>query len=603
MNTFPNRTSHWISTASTATILLTSATFLVTIRTNPVPSPILLSFALLIGLMALLAAMLLRCLGAWKQADCERKKIRNELEQSWEQLLCVQRLAQIGYWDWDLKNDEIKASDELLRLLGVRHELKPLTFALLLQRIHPDDRKRLSEAVISAVAGHSLLSLDYRVLLPCGDMIEIRTQAKVELDSNGRPCRIRGTSHNVTDAKRAENELKKSERLLHQVIESLPVGVWILDQNGSAQSMNPAGQEIWSGQARDLQSLAGCEAWCELSGKKLVLENWPAYRALHSGEAFIGELIRIRSDEQKNEKFILSSAIPLRQENNQIIGAVMVHQDITQQRRAEVNAKQAEEKISILLGKANEAIHVREDVLSIVSHDLKNPLTSANLAVQLLRCHLSKLPEHSGMERTAAIIQKSIDNMKALIQGILDISKIQTGTFTVDPEPEEARDILASIREMMMAIAKDKNVNLLIELPNFGCVAFCDSNRLSQVLMNLVGNALKFTPSGGSVRVTCAEKNGFQVFSIEDTGPGIPATQLRHIFERNWQAPATASTGNGLGLFIAKGIVEAHGGQIWAESEPGHGSHFQFTIPCPSAIHHRGASAAADSSNLLSPAG
>lgn len=379
-----------------------------------------------------------------------------------------------------------------------------------------------------------------------------------------------------------DEERRRVQALLQLVIESLPVGVWILHRDGTARSVNPASQKIWEGKVPDLNALVQNEAWCDRSGHKLKMENWAAARALHHGETVIGDLVRIRIGEGK-ERFILSSAIPLRDEKGSITGAVMVHEDITEQKRAEVNAKGAEARSKILLERANEAIRVREDVLSIVSHDLKNPLTSANLGIQLLQRHIKRLADTAGLERTAANVQKSINSMKILIQSILDLGKIQSGTFAVDPEAVAVKNIFQSLEEVMQSIARDKGVKLTIEQPEDGCRALCDQNRVIQVLMNLVGNALKFTPNGGAVRVSCAHKDSQILFTVTDTGPGIPSTQLLHIFERNWQAPSTAASGQGLGLFIAKGIVEAHEGKIWAESVLGRGSSFYFTIPAAQA--------------------
>lgn len=250
--------------------------------------------------------------------------------------------------------------------------------------------------------------------------------------------------------------------------------------------------------------------------------------------------------------------------------------DVTDLKLAEVSARQAEERVRILLDKANEAVRVREDVLSIVSHDLKNPLTSANLGVQLLQRQLKT--QAPALTRTANNIQRSIENMKSLIQGILDVSKIQSGTFAIDPASHETAELLVSMQEVMMPIARDRCIELNVTPAPHGKLKV-DRDRLQQVLCNLVGNALKFTAKGGRVAVWCEADADRMLFHVKDNGPGIPADHLKKIFERNWQASSTAAEGNGLGLFIAKGIVDAHRGHIWVESEPGAGSCFHFAVP------------------------
>lgn len=514
---------------------------------------------------------------ALERLERERSTALSELERSREQLLYAQRLAKLSYWQWDLVADRIHASEDLLRMYGIPPATSPVTYETLLRTIHPEDRRRMNEAVYSSIAGHSFLSVDYRVILPDGEVVHMHSQAKVELDEKGLPWRMRGTSHDVTDSKRAEESLRQSEQLLRLVVESIPVGIWILDRKGGLRSVNSAGRKIWENKVTDLTSLTECEAWCEVTGKKLSLESWGAYRALHSGETCIGALLRIRCG--TSTRFILSSAIPLHDTYGSVTGAVMVHEDVTEQRQAEVSARNSEERARILLEKANEAVRVREDVLSIVSHDLKNPLTSANLAVQILLRHLTRLPEHAGLFRTATNIQRSIENMKTLIQGILDVGKIQSGTFAIDPVPIETSDLFHSLEEVMMPIARDRGLDLTIGPISGEGKILGDRGRLLQVLLNLVGNAVKFTPQGGCVKVSCERDAGRQIFQVEDNGPGISAENLQHIFDRNWQAPSTASAGSGLGLFIAKGIVEAHGGHIWVESELGGGCRFRFTVP------------------------
>ncbi|MGZ3686527.1 MAG: PAS domain-containing sensor histidine kinase, partial [Bdellovibrionota bacterium] len=371
---------------------------------------------------------------ALDRIERERSKAITELELSRERLLWAQRLARLGYWQWDMAADQVYASDNLIRILGLPLRDTPDSYATFFQRVHPDDVGRLKKAIVDSIAGHSYFSADFRVVHPEGETLHLHAQALVELDEGGHPSRMRGTCHDVTDAKRAEEDLRQSRQLLQTVIDSLPVGVWILDRDGNAQSSNPAGTKIWGQSAISLETLAESDAWCEHSGRKIELEQWAAFRTLRKGETSIGELVRVQFSE-KCTRFLLSSAIPMRDPSGAITGAVMVHEDVSAQREAEVGARYAEQRAKTLLAKANEAVRVREDVLSIVSHDLKNPLTSASLGVQLLLRQLKNRPGDEGIFRTARNVQRSMENMAHLIQGILDVGKIQSGTFSVEPTP------------------------------------------------------------------------------------------------------------------------------------------------------------------------
>jgi signal transduction histidine kinase len=169
--------------------------------------------------------------------------------------------------------------------------------------------------------------------------------------------------------------------------------------------------------------------------------------------------------------------------------------------------------------------------------------------------------------------------MNRLIGDLLDVSRIESGRLVVDPHPQSVEPLLAEAAEMLTPLAATRGLTFRApveaELPR----VLADTSRVLQVISNLGGNAIKFTPPGGMVLLT-AEHAGSEVrFAVTDTGPGIPEEQLPHIFSRFWQAHGTDRRGIGLGLSIAQGIVEAHGGRIWVTSRLGEGTRFFFTIP------------------------
>jgi signal transduction histidine kinase len=221
-----------------------------------------------------------------------------------------------------------------------------------------------------------------------------------------------------------------------------------------------------------------------------------------------------------------------------------------------------------------DAIRRREDFLAIVSHDLKNPLNAITMSVEMLGRNLSG---EERMQKPVATIRRSTERMLALIRDLLDIVAIEAGRFGVEMRPEEAGAIVREAVEMMLPIAAERSQDLTFALPPVPIDVLCSRERVLQVFSNLIGNAVKFTPTGGKIKVE-VETTGSQVrFSVTDTGPGLSEKHLAHIFDRFWRASSRAG-GTGLGLSIAKGIVEAHGGTIWAESAVGTGSRFAFTL-------------------------
>ncbi|MDB4969874.1 MAG: hypothetical protein JWN44_5563 [Myxococcales bacterium] len=225
---------------------------------------------------------------------------------------------------------------------------------------------------------------------------------------------------------------------------------------------------------------------------------------------------------------------------------------------------------------AEEAIRARDDVLAMVSHDLKNPLAVVILGVSAL--------EHGLTDpgRTVASIRRAATRMRVLIDDLLDAQKIEAGQLILDREPLEVAALLEEVREAHEPHARDKSVQLEV-LETDDRQLLTDRSRLLQVLANLVGNAIKFTPAGGRVTVGGRIVDGEAQFIVRDTGAGIPANRLAHVFDRYWQAKETRHAGSGLGLYIASEIVRAHGGRLWVESEVGVGSVFRFTVPVVSA--------------------
>jgi signal transduction histidine kinase len=230
-----------------------------------------------------------------------------------------------------------------------------------------------------------------------------------------------------------------------------------------------------------------------------------------------------------------------------------------------------------LFGAAQRAVKTREDVLAIVSHDLKNPLGTIGLATHLLR-QFDRVDSRQ-VSDLLSTIHRSVDKMQRLIADLLDFDKIQSGTFSVEKSPASVSRLAIPVVEGFKLLANDKRQELEVDLPPDLPEVGMDSHRISQVMSNLLGNAIKFTPEGGTIRVSARQKHGEIIVSVADTGPGIPLEHLPRIFDWFWQAQGSKQMGTGLGLSIAKGIVEAHGGRIWAESQLGKGSSFSFSLP------------------------
>jgi signal transduction histidine kinase/DNA-binding response OmpR family regulator len=243
---------------------------------------------------------------------------------------------------------------------------------------------------------------------------------------------------------------------------------------------------------------------------------------------------------------------------------------------------------------AQQAVAAREQVLAVVAHDLRNPLSTVAMGAQMLADSLTDA-EHAADRRYVAAIHRAAERMDQLIQDLLDITRWESGQLAINPTPQPIGPVIADVVEMHRLSAGAERIVLRLDLGDPLPRVSIDAHRLQQVLSNLLGNALKFTPDGGSITVRARTHYETSVLvSVIDSGPGLPAEQLPHIFSRFWQGERSDRRGIGLGLAIARGLVEAHGGEIWVESEPGDGCRFHFTIPF-------GRSAAAESSGQMTP--
>ncbi|MDO9018472.1 MAG: sensor histidine kinase [Deltaproteobacteria bacterium] len=225
---------------------------------------------------------------------------------------------------------------------------------------------------------------------------------------------------------------------------------------------------------------------------------------------------------------------------------------------------------------AQRATQARDEVLAIVSHDLRNPLASIVAAAALIG---QTAEDTAGVRRRSAVIQRSAARMTSLIGDLLDVSRIEAGGLALERAPHAVDALVAEAVEHQRALAEERGVRLRAELPGALPRVDCDRDRVLRVFANLLGNALKFTPAGGDIVVRAALDGAAVRVSIADTGRGIAAEHLPHLFDRYWQARSDNHGGAGLGLAIVKGLVEAHGGRLSVESTPGAGSTFSFTLP------------------------
>lgn len=366
----------------------------------------------------------------------------------------------------------------------------------------------------------------------------------------------------VAEAERRRGDALKARREMEAVVEATGDGVLGVDLEGRCTNLNATGSRLLGyaeveALGRDVHDLVHGRA---PEGRTHSLEACPILVALTSGEGGreTEDVFWRRDGSAFHGKWHLR---PLR-EGRLVRGGVLTLTDMTEIRTAEAALKQA--------------VHARDQVVAVVSHDLRNPVGTVSAASELLL--EMDLPEDR-REEQLRIIRRTAERMNRLIEDLLDVSRIEGGGLAVEPRPLEVEPLVREAVELQAPQAGERGIQLVSDVRPGLPPVLGDPHRILQVFSNLLANAFQHTLPGGRVTVSARPGEGQVVLSVLDTGGGIAPEDLARLFDRFWQARRTGRSGAGLGLAIVKGIVEAHGGRVWAESEPGGGSAFHFTLP------------------------
>jgi len=230
------------------------------------------------------------------------------------------------------------------------------------------------------------------------------------------------------------------------------------------------------------------------------------------------------------------------------------------------------------------AVRARDEILAVVSHDLKGPLSAIRLSATLVKRPGAADTADARLQRHLDLVQRSTDRMSSIIRDLLDATTIDTGKISLCSTEGDACALVDEAVLLVQPAAQQKRQTIEIEKKCEGLGVVCDRERVLRVLGNLIGNAIKYTPEGGRIHVAVTSRERAICYAVTDTGVGIGAADLRRVFDPYFRADPGASEGSGLGLFIAKAIIEAHGGRIWATSTLGIGSSFEFTLPLPAPL-------------------
>ncbi|GBE05845.1 sensor histidine kinase YycG [bacterium BMS3Abin10] len=368
------------------------------------------------------------------------------------------------------------------------------------------------------------------------------------LDDNGKLKGCVHISKDITERKKLMKELEESKDNFMSIVQKSPGGVVIVNSEGTVDFVNNSAEDLFGRKADDL---VGSEFGFPVSEGKAEVDIIRG-----SCEKGIAEMYVVETSWEGKKNFLISFF------------------DITTIKMAEDTLKEVNRR----LHKLNQ---MKSEFVSVVSHDLRTPLTSIKNAIQLMITGKTGALNDT-QKRFMSMAERNIDRLARLINDLLDLSRLEAGKIELRFSGVDIKHLMQYAVETFKPRASERSVQLGTDLPEDLPAVRADSDRIEQVLFNLMDNALKFTPEKGQITVS-AENMGDKVgVKVKDTGVGIPADDQRHIFDQFYQVEDSLSRktqGSGLGLAIVKQMVEAHGGEISVTSQVNKGSSFFFTLP------------------------
>jgi NtrC-family two-component system sensor histidine kinase KinB len=344
-------------------------------------------------------------------------------------------------------------------------------------------------------------------------------------------------------------KLVRLQRTTQLAVDSLPDAAAVINSNGVIELANQTARKVFllePGKSIDDIGEHRLRDWF----REASLQQKPANSTNYESaiEAY---------DQSGQLRYYLPQAVPIRDADGKCLGVTLVLGDVTNLRRLD---------------------EMKSGLLSVVSHELKTPLTSIRMAVHLiLEERMGPLTGRQSELLVAA--RDDSDRLQRIIEGLLDIGRLESGKVELDFCALRPEELVSAAVDGLESAFGDRCIALGVDVPVETPRVLADPARISHVFSNLMTNALKYTTPGGQVRISVEPEDEFIRFVVEDTGMGIPAEHLGRVFERFYRVPRlNQPSGAGLGLAIAKEIVEAHGGEITVQSQEGHGSRFSFTL-------------------------
>ncbi len=463
------------------------------------------------------------------------------------------------------------------------------------KHIHPDDRARATQLLADATAKGHEHEFEYRAVAADGRAVWLSDVVRVVKSRPGGDTVLRGV---MTDVSARHAAQERTQQLAHEREEHARAD---MESNRFLQLIGSLDAIVWeanadtwqftfvSGAAAEVlgippeQWLAGADSWPKAIHPE-DRESWVEFKrqlAEDSGETREFQCRAVKTD--GSTVWLRTTVRGRRDDHGHVTQYCGVMLDVTKRAEAERAREALLAERARLLDREREArtaaeraLRIRDEVLGVVAHDLRNPVHTIDITAETM---LALTDFDADRQRYVHIIRRAAHSMDRLIRDLLDVRRVEAGTFAIRKERVDIGALVEETLELFAPEARQRHIGITLDSLRDVPSVVGDRDRLRQVLSNLLGNALKFTRANGQIGVEVASAAKAVEVAVSDTGLGISPVSLPHVFDRFWQADNTSPAGSGLGLAIAKAIVEAHGGQISVESVEGQGSIFRFTIP------------------------
>ncbi len=501
----------------------------------------------------------------------ERKKADQAARQSSERLQVAQSVARIGIWDWSPNTKQSWFNEEYYRICDLPADAAP-SFDAFLEQVVPEDRAAYDKILQEALAGRGEIDTECRIAgRRDGKVRWLRSKGKVFFEEDGRPRQAIGALWDITALKEAQQALlQKSEDRYRRIVETSQEGIWLIDEQAKTSFVNAKMAEMLGYTAQemlgvDLRRFID-EEWAGVAAKKLLDRK--------AGVVETHDFKFRRKD--GSELWAVLSCCPIF-EGDAYVGALAMVMDFTERKRLQ---DQIQEHLLIL----READRRKNEFLATLAHEIRNPLATINLAIENVDANLRA----SGYSREEDLLAlgraiRQGKHLARLVEDLVQVSRITSGKIELRRGPVDLAALVRDAVDLVRAKAEKKQLSLVSEVSEEPLPVVGDSVRLIQVLVNLLDNAVKFTEPSGRIGIKAARRGMQAIVEVSDNGIGIPPDQLTAIFELFQQmkhGPERRAEGLGIGLALARQLVQLHGGEITAHSKgQGLGSVFTVTLP------------------------